>query len=93
MVSTIAGERIGVPRIAAAPVAMECRFRHCVEYGETRSRLIVGEVLVFHLRDNLVVNGKIDTKALDPIARLGGPNYAGLGEVVTMQSVFQTPKS
>ena len=91
--ATLPGERIKVPRLAAAPIAMECRFRQCLEFGETRSRLIVGEVLAFHLRDGLVQNGKIETKALDPIARIAGPRYATLGEIVTLKPVFQTSKS
>ena len=81
------------PRLAAAPVAMECRLRHCIEFGDTRSRLLVGEVLVFRLRDGLLADGKIDTRRLDPIGRLAGPNYATLGEIVTMQTIHQTPKS
>jgi flavin reductase (DIM6/NTAB) family NADH-FMN oxidoreductase RutF len=90
---TVPSERIAVPRLKVAPVAMECRFRQCLEFGETRSRLIVGEVLVFHLRDGLLNNGKVETEALDPIARIAGPRYARLGEIVTLKSVFQTPKS
>ncbi|MBT1514393.1 flavin reductase family protein [Bradyrhizobium sp. SRL28] len=91
--STLPGERVKVPRLAAAPIAMECRFRQCLEFGETRSRLIVGEVLVFHIRDGLVHNGKIETEALDPIARIAGPRYAKLGEIVTLKPVFQTSKT
>jgi flavin reductase (DIM6/NTAB) family NADH-FMN oxidoreductase RutF len=91
--STLPGERIKVPRLAAAPIAMECRFRQCLEFGETRTRLIVGEVLVFHIRDGLLNNGKIETEALDPIARIAGPRYARLGEIVTLKPVFQTSKT
>jgi flavin reductase (DIM6/NTAB) family NADH-FMN oxidoreductase RutF len=91
--STLPGERVKVPRLAAAPVAMECRFRQSLEFGETRSRLIVGEVLVFHIRDGLLNNGKIETEALDPIARIAGPRYAKLGEIVTLKPVFQTSKT
>jgi len=91
--ATLPSERIKVPRLAAAPIAMECRFRQCLEFGETRSRLIVGEVLVFHIRDGLLQNGKIETAALDPIARIAGPRYARLGEIVTLKPVFQTSKS
>ena len=90
---TLPGERVKVPRLAAAPIAMECRFRQCLEFGETRSRLLVGEVLVFHIRDGLLNNGKIETEALDPIARIGGPRYARLGEIFTLKPVFQTSKS
>jgi flavin reductase (DIM6/NTAB) family NADH-FMN oxidoreductase RutF len=91
--ATLPGERIKVPRLAAAPIAMECRFRQCLEFGETRSRLIVGEVLVFHIRDGLLNNGKIETEALDPIARVAGPRYAKLGEITTLKPVFQTSKT
>jgi flavin reductase (DIM6/NTAB) family NADH-FMN oxidoreductase RutF len=91
--ATLPSESIKVPRLAVAPVAMECRFRQCLEFGETRSRLIVGEVLVFHIRDGLLNNGKIETEVLDPLARIGGPRYARLGEIVTLKSVFQTSKS
>jgi flavin reductase (DIM6/NTAB) family NADH-FMN oxidoreductase RutF len=91
--ATLPGERIKVPRLAAAPIAMECRFRQCLEFGETRSRLIIGEVLVFHIRDGLLNNGKIETEALDPIARIAGPRYARLGEITTLKPVFQTSKT
>jgi flavin reductase (DIM6/NTAB) family NADH-FMN oxidoreductase RutF len=72
---------------------MECRLRQCQEFGEARSRLIVGEVLMFHVRDGLVNNGRVETGALDPIARIAGPRYARLGEIVTLRTVFQAPKS
>lgn len=91
--ATLPSELIKVPRLAAPPVAMECRFRQCLEFGDAKSRLIVGEVVMFHLRDGLVNNGKVETAALDPIARIAGPRYARLGEVVTLNTVFQTPKS
>ncbi len=80
------------PRLTAAPIAMECRLRHCIEFGETRTRLLVGEVLLFHFRDGLLNNGKIETKELNPVCRLGGPRYATLGDIVTMQAVAQTEK-
>jgi flavin reductase (DIM6/NTAB) family NADH-FMN oxidoreductase RutF len=81
------------PRIAAAPIAMECRLRQCLEFGETRSRLIVGEVVAFHFRDGLMQGGKIDTKQLDPLCRLAGPNYATLGDIVTMRPIAQSVKT
>jgi flavin reductase (DIM6/NTAB) family NADH-FMN oxidoreductase RutF len=89
---TVASDRIAVPRLTAAPIAMECRFRQCLEFGDTRSRLIVGEVVAFHIRDELLVSGKIETEKLDPIARIAGPRYARLGEIVTLKPVFQTSK-
>lgn len=91
--ATVASTLIKTPRLRDVPIAMECRFRQCLEFGHTKSRLMIGEVVMFHIRDDLLKDGKIDTKALNPICRLGGPRYAGLGEIITMQPVAQTPKS
>jgi flavin reductase (DIM6/NTAB) family NADH-FMN oxidoreductase RutF len=91
--ATLPSDEVKVPRLRDAPVAMECRFRSCIEFGRTRNRLIVGEVVVFHLRDGLVRDGKVATSDLDPIARLGGPTYARLGEVVTMTALHRTKKT
>ena len=78
---------IETPRIAAAPVSMECRLHQVLEFGDLKSNFFIGEVVLFHIRDGLAVDGKIDTKDLDPIARLGGPNYVDLGDIVTMPTV------
>lgn len=80
----VPGACVAVPRLKAVPVAMECVLRHVLEFGRTRSRFIVGEVVRVHLRDGLLVDGKIRTVDLDPICRLGGPNYAALGEIETL---------
>ncbi|MBB5159097.1 hypothetical protein [Saccharopolyspora phatthalungensis] len=35
----------------------------------------------------------INTVAMRPIARIAGPNYAGLGEITQMRAIGQTPKT
>ena len=50
-------------------------------------------MLAFHIRDGLAKDHKIDTLALNPICRLGGPNYATLGRIVTLRAVSQTGKT
>jgi len=90
---TVPSDFIGVPRLAAPPVAMECRLHQAIAFGDTGSLFIVGEVLAFHVRDGLAVDHKIDSLALNPVCRLGGPNYATLGEVVSLRSVGQTRKT
>ena len=84
--------RMATPRIASAPISMECVVHHVLELGRTsRSHLVIGEVRLVHVRDALCVDGKIDTKRLDPVCRLGGPLYATLGEIVRMPSIHVTP--
>lgn len=90
---TSPSDLVAPPRVATTPIAMECALRHCMEFGETRSRLFVGEVRRFHFREGLLRDGKIDTVALDPVARIAGPNYATLGHLIKKAPVQQTPKS
>ncbi|OZI60021.1 flavin reductase family protein [Bordetella genomosp. 11] len=90
---TLPGETIATPRLAAAPISLECRFHSVTPFGDTGAEFFVGEVLVFHIRDGLARDGKIETELLRPVCRLGGPNYASLGPIVTKKAVRQTPKS
>lgn len=91
--ATVASDTIAVPRLADAPVAMECRLSQVICFGETGAEFIVGEVTRFHLRDGLMRDGKVDTLDLDPVCRIGGPNYATLGRIVTLRGVRQTEKA
>jgi flavin reductase (DIM6/NTAB) family NADH-FMN oxidoreductase RutF len=72
------------PRLVDAPINLECRLHKIVEFGDLHTQLVVGEVVRFHIRDALCKDGKIDSFALNPVARLGGPHYAALGRKVTM---------
>lgn len=90
---TLPCRHVAPPRLAAAPVAMECRLHRAIAFGDTGSEFMVGEICAFHIHDHLLVGGKIDTATLQPICRLGGPNYALLGEIVRMTPVAQTPKT
>lgn len=82
--------RVAAPRIAAAPVNLECKLLQILEFGEERDQNLVGEVVYFHVRDSIYENGKIDQTRLRPLARLGGPTYARLGEFITMPAATST---
>jgi len=90
--ATLPGITVRTPHLADAPVAMECKLDRVIEFGETGAEFIVGQVTMFHIRDGLYRDGKVQTKELDPVARIGGPNYATLGEIVTLRAVKQTQK-
>jgi len=79
------GERVRVPHLAAAPIAMECVLDQTLNFGRSGSEFFVGEIKLFHFRDGLCVDGKIDSEQLRPIGRLGGPVYMKLGDVIHKQ--------
>ncbi len=82
--ATVPSRAIGTPRLAMTPVGLECRFERAIAFGPSGAEFIVGEVLVFHIRDAILDHGKVDTAKLKPLCRLGGPRYARLGEIVTV---------
>jgi flavin reductase (DIM6/NTAB) family NADH-FMN oxidoreductase RutF len=77
-----AGAAIPVPRIASAPVALECRHYMTLEVSRER-RLCIGQVICLHVRDGIIDpdNLRVDIDAYRPVARLHGNYYARLGEV------------
>lgn len=75
------------PRVSAAPIALECRLRQVLEFGNLKSELLIGEVVRFRIAEDMIHEGKIDAAQWRPLARLAGPNYARLGEVITMPDV------
>ena len=79
--ATVPSSHIEAPRLRDAPIAVECRLHRCIELGEGPTRLMIGDVLCFHVRDSLLDAGKIDTALLDPISRLAGSNYAAVGRI------------
>ena len=74
------------PRLAAAPVALECRVSQLIPVEGTTYTMVLGRVLQFHVREGLLrPNGLVDADLLRPVARLGGDEYATLGAVFEMQ--------
>lgn len=69
------------PRIALSTVQLECRLDQAVTLGRGVNTLYIGEVVGFHLSPEVFDGRRVDPLRLRPIARLGGPLYAGLGEI------------
>lgn len=80
-IALLPGTRTPVPRIAASPIHMECRLERFVTLGRGLNTLYIGEVLAFHVSNEVYDGRNIDSVKLRPLARLGGPYYATLGEI------------
>lgn len=76
------------PRVKESPINMECKLSQVVEIGPKDSggaALVIGEIVMFHVADELIDNGRIDATALNPIGRLAGSEYAALGKRISLK--------
>ena len=75
---------IDCPRVADAPATLECRVVKLVELlGD--ERLLLGEVVGIHLRDDCLVDGRFDATRFTPVARLGYHDYTFVREIVELR--------
>jgi len=80
-IELLASRQVKPPRIAASPVQMECRLDQTVALGRGVNTLYIGEVVAFHVARQFYDGRRIDSAKMRPLARLGGPYYAALGEI------------
>ncbi len=77
------------PRVAESPAALECCLHRIVplpdDDGNAHNFLIVGRVLGIYIDDRFIHDGRVDTAAMQPIARLGYSEYATVTEVWRMR--------
>ena len=67
------------PRVALSPVCLECKFFKSVELpddsGQVNDWLVIGRVIGIHIDEKSIENGRVNTAAMKPIARLGYAEY------------------
>ena len=80
-----ASSLVAPPRVAAAPVALECRVSQLVEVTGSGSTMVLGQVVALQVRRDLLgQDGFIVAERLQPIARLGRSEYSTLGRVFSL---------
>lgn len=79
--TTAPSTAIPVPRIAEAPVALECRHFTTLEVSRER-RLCIGQIVYLHARPGIVDPERlyVNLDVYKPVARLFGNLYAKLGK-------------
>lgn len=67
-------------RVGESPVVLECRHFKTLELPDDEGRvedyLVVGRVVGIHIDDRFIENGRVNTAAMKPVARLGYAEYA-----------------
>ena len=71
-----------LPRLSAAPVALACRLYREIALSPVQT-LLIGQIDHLHIDDHLITTDdksrpKIAAQSLNPLARLGAGEYAGL---------------
>jgi flavin reductase (DIM6/NTAB) family NADH-FMN oxidoreductase RutF len=77
------------PRVAASPCALECKLLQIVDLqdlqGHRADRLVVfGQVIGVYIDDRFIKDGRLDTGAMQPIARCGYSDYTVVDKVFPM---------
>ena len=83
-----ASDMVKAPRIAEAPVSMECQLRQILEFSEEGhvSSVIIGEIVLIHIKDDLMVDGHVDPSRLKPVGRMGNNIYCLVKDVFEIKS-------
>ena len=81
----IASTRIRAPRVAEAPVQMETTLIGIQQVADTDNFIIMGQVVAFHIAEELFKGDRVETARLDPVGRLAGSLYATMGEVFSLE--------
>ena len=79
-----ASRHVAPPRVAASPVALECRVSQVVELAGGPNIVTFGQVVGVHLDEGAIVDGRVDITRLKPIARCG---YRG--DYAVVDSLFE----
>ncbi len=76
------------PRVAAAPIALECRVLKIVDLsdeGGQPNTAVFGRVIGVHIDRSIIRDGIVDVMSTHPVARLGYLDYATCGPVFQME--------
>jgi flavin reductase (DIM6/NTAB) family NADH-FMN oxidoreductase RutF len=77
------------PRVAASPCALECKLVKIValetfDGRPLEARMVIGQVIGVHIDERFIVDGRLDTAAMKPIARCGYDQYAIVESLFSM---------
>jgi flavin reductase (DIM6/NTAB) family NADH-FMN oxidoreductase RutF len=86
--TAIAADKVKSPRVAGALVSLECRLLQKLELGEQQDlrTVIFGEVVLAHVTDELMVDGKIEPSLVKSIGNLGPGKYCRTTDIFPVEA-------
>jgi flavin reductase (DIM6/NTAB) family NADH-FMN oxidoreductase RutF len=76
--ATAPSQLVRPPRVASAPIQLECRALEIVRIGQggSAANAVFGQIVWFHVADEvLTADHKIDPALVDSVGRMGGLSY------------------
>jgi flavin reductase (DIM6/NTAB) family NADH-FMN oxidoreductase RutF/putative methionine-R-sulfoxide reductase with GAF domain len=82
----VPSERVTPPRVADSPVTFECRLHAIHDFGDEAGggSLVLAEILLAHIDDDVLTNGRIDPSKLKAVGRMGQMEYARTRDRLTI---------
>jgi flavin reductase (DIM6/NTAB) family NADH-FMN oxidoreductase RutF len=76
---------VKAPRVAEAPINMECRVVQILPVG--KANLVLGRIVRWHVRDDVYdpATGRLDMHRLKPVGRLCGNLYSHVHQIFEMK--------
>jgi flavin reductase (DIM6/NTAB) family NADH-FMN oxidoreductase RutF len=73
----LASEVVRAPRVAESPAQMECKLMQVIYTGDQPASgvIVLGEVVRFHVREDLVEDFRVDPSGLDAVGRMAGNTW------------------
>ena len=85
--TAVRSDMVKAPRVAESPVSMECQLLQILQFGTMPNGcdLVIGEVVLVHIKDELYINGEVQASKLKAIGRLGGDCYCRTTDLFEMK--------
>jgi flavin reductase (DIM6/NTAB) family NADH-FMN oxidoreductase RutF len=92
----VASQQVSAPRVAESPINFECELYDIIHVGPDAlggAAIVIGEVVLIHVDDAILTEGKVDPARLSAIGRLGGMEYTTTRDRFTMVRKKYRPES
>lgn len=92
--------KVAPPRVGEAKAYLECKLDKIIPVGQGSGAgcMILGEVLHIEIDDTVMDGDRVDLSKLDPVGRLSGSDYSGVGDKFSLdrpspQELSRPPRS
>ena len=88
-------EMVKPPRVVESPVNMECKLDRVISLGSPGHEhgLVLGEIVLMHVRDDIIDGHRINHQLLKPTGRLAGSMYCHTADVYEMARPVYQPEA